>query len=121
MPLCSATKDDGSPCERIVSASQSYCYSHDPARSEERQRNASRAARSKPMRELIDVKRRLRELADDVIAGSVDRADAAVAGQLLGTFIRAVSAEIKLKEILELEERLSRLEALREERHEWGT
>jgi hypothetical protein len=73
------------------------------------------------MRELVDVKRRLRELADDVIAGSVDRADAAVAGQLLGTFVRAVSAEIKLKEVLELEERLGRLEALREEGREWGT
>ena len=26
MPLCTATKDDGTACERIVRASQSYCF-----------------------------------------------------------------------------------------------
>jgi hypothetical protein len=57
------------------------------------------------------VKRQLRELADSVIDGGTDRGDAAVAGQLLGTFLRALGLEIKLKEVLELEERIERLEA----------
>jgi hypothetical protein len=110
MPRCAGSKPNGEPCERIVGASQTHCYSHDPRRQSERRRNASRAAKSKPTRELTDVKKRLRELADDVMAGRADRGDAAVAGQLLGTYIRALTVEIKLKEVLDLEERIERLE-----------
>ncbi len=120
MARCRGRKADNTPCERIVSASQSYCYSHDPARQEERRRNAARAGRSKPNKELVEVKVRLRELAEDVLAGGVDRADAAVAGQLLGTFIRAVSTEIKVKEVLELEERIEHLERDQEGSKRWG-
>jgi len=54
----------------------------------------------------------LRELAEDVISGRIDRADAAVAGQLYGTFIRAVGVELKVKEVLELEERIEQLERI---------
>jgi hypothetical protein len=73
MPRCAASKPNGEPCERIVDASQTWCYAHDPARQAERRRNASRAARSKPTRELTNVKKRLRELADDVMGGRADR------------------------------------------------
>jgi hypothetical protein len=110
MSRCAGRKPDRTSCERIVPASQSYCYSHDPQRKDERKRNAARAARSRPNKELVEVKDRLRELAEHVLSGHVDRADAAVAGQLLGTFIRAVSTEIKVKEVLELEERIEQLE-----------
>lgn len=123
MARCAGFKPDGTLCERIVPASQEYCYSHDPARKEERRRNATRAGRSRPNRELVEVKGRLRELAEDVLTGRVDRADAAVAGQLFGTFIRAVSAEIKVKEVLELEERIEALESPAEQRKKgqrWG-
>ena len=122
MARCRAVKPNGSPCERIVPAPKNYCYSHDPGRKEERRRNATRAGRSKPNREMVEVKSRLRELAEDVLAGRTDRADAAVAGQLLGTFIRAVTAEIKVKEVVELEERLERLEEQTQERSSkpWG-
>jgi hypothetical protein len=111
MARCAGSKPNGEPCERIVDASQTWCYAHDPARQAERRRNASRAARSKPTRELTNVKKRLRELADDVMGGRADRGDAAVAGQLLGTYLRALSVEIKLKEVLELEARIEALEA----------
>ena len=122
MARCAASKPDGSPCQRIVDASQTYCFAHDPKRAAERARNASKAARSKPSRELSDVKKRLRQLAEDVMTGSADRGDAAVAGQLLGTYLRALSVEIKLKEVLELEERIAALEEaeVEEERSSWG-
>jgi hypothetical protein len=45
-----------------------------------------------------------------VLNGTTDRQDAAVVGQLLNTLIRAVSVETKLREQLELVERLERLE-----------
>jgi hypothetical protein len=68
--------------------------------------------------ELSEIKRRLRGLAEDVIAGRVDRGNAAVAGQLLGTYIRAVSTEIKVREVEEFEERIRALEQSKGER--WG-
>jgi len=45
-----------------------------------------------------------------VLEGAVDRSDAAVVGQLLNTYIRAVSVELKAREQLELIERLEALE-----------
>jgi len=45
-----------------------------------------------------------------VLKGAVDRSDAAVVGQLLNTYIRAVSVELKAREQLELIERLEALE-----------
>lgn len=120
MARCRGTKPDETPCERLVPASQSYCYSHDPERKDERRRNAARVGRSKPNRELVEVKDRLRELAESVIEGRMDRGNAAVAGQLFGTFIRSVSAEIKVKEVLELEERIEQLERIQEGGKRWG-
>jgi hypothetical protein len=97
------------------------CWLHDPTRSEERRRAASRAGKAKPNREIADIKARLSDLAEDVLAGEVDRANAAVAGQLLNTYIRAVSVELKVREQQELIERLVELETLvqhqREQRH----
>ena len=62
------------------------------------------------MAELTDVKRRLSDLVDDVLEGRKDRGDAAVAGQLLNTYIRAVGVELKAREQLEVVERLEALE-----------
>jgi hypothetical protein len=58
------------------------------------------------------VKRKLRELADEVISGRADRANAAVAGQLLGTFLHAVSVELAVKEQEKLEGRIDALEQM---------
>ncbi len=120
MARCLGDKPDDTPCERIIPASQDYCYSHDPARQEERKRNASKAGKSKPNRELQGIKARLSDLADDVLAGRVDRGSAAVAGQLLNTVIRAVSVELKVREQMELEARLEELEAALERQSERG-
>jgi len=78
---------------------------------EQRQRIASRAGRSKPNRELADVKARLQSMIDDVRDGTMDRGDAAVCGQLYNTLIRAVSVELKIREVEELEQRIQALEA----------
>ena len=116
MSRCGGSKPTGEPCERIVPASQDYCYSHDPKRVEERRRNASRAGKSKPSRELSDIKRRLSDLAEDVLEGRKDRSDAAVAGQLLNTVIRAVGVELKAREQEEVLARVEELEALLKDR-----
>lgn len=124
MPRCAGSKPNGAPCERIVGASQSYCYSHDPSRSEERHRAASKAGRAKPSKEIVAIRGRLSDLADDVLEGRVDRADAAVAGQLLGTVVRAIGTELKVREQLEILERLEALEQMQDQKggkSRWGT
>jgi len=71
---------------------------------------ASRAGKSKPSRELTGIKQRLWDLADDVLEGRQDKGVAAVASQVLNVYLRAVSIEMKLKEHLELVQRLEALE-----------
>jgi flagellar motility protein MotE (MotC chaperone) len=110
MARCAALKPDGTPCERIVGAAQRYCYSHDEARAGERRANASKAAKSKGSTELGEVKRQLRDIADAVLEGTLDKGSASVAAQVLGVFIRAVEQERKVREQDELEERLAALE-----------
>ena len=110
MPRCSHTYANSSQCRRIVSAGQEYCYSHDPARATERKRNAARGGRAKASGELGRVKARLQALADMVEEGQMDRADAAVISQIWGTYLRAVSVELKAREQRELVERLEALE-----------
>ena len=108
---CSGITRSGTRCGRSVEGPNGLCWLHDPTRSEERRRAASRAGKAKPSREIADIKARLSDLAEDVIAGDVDRANAAVAGQLLNTYIRAVGVELKVREQTELIERLEALEA----------
>lgn len=55
--------------------------------------------------------------------GTTDRADAAVAGQLLGTVIRAIGVELKVREQMEILGRVEELEALLgqgDEARGWG-
>ena len=110
MPRCSHTYADSSQCRRIVGAEQRYCYSHDPLRAGERKRNAARGGRAKASGELGRVKARLHTLADMVEEGQMNRADAAVISQIWGTYLRAVSVELKAREQMELIERLEMLE-----------
>ena len=128
MARCRGEKPDRTPCERIVPASQEYCYSHDPARKEERRRNASKAARSKPSADLREIKTLLKDLIDRVLGKEDTEAlgtgPASVANQLINTRLRAVELERKAREVDELEARLEDLEAALErqsKRREYAT
>jgi hypothetical protein len=106
-------------CERIVSASQKFCFAHDPATASQRSGNASKAARSKPSRVLKVVKERLRTLAEDVLEARVDQDAAGVAARILGVYLRAAEQERKVQE--EILERIEALEQKREGgRRRWG-
>ena len=114
MSLCSGIKADGGRCRAQAMGASEWCIGHDPDQVEARRRRASkggkRGGRGRPQAELSDVKRRLSDLVDDVLEGRKDRGDAAVAGQLLNTYIRAVGVELKVREQLEVVERLEALE-----------
>ncbi len=111
---CSFIKPSGERCRGTATGPQGLCWAHDPANAEQRRRTASRAGKSKPNKEIVSIRGRLSDLADDVLEGRVDRADAAVAGQLLGTVIRAIGTELKVREQQELEGRMEELEGLLE-------
>jgi predicted RNA-binding Zn ribbon-like protein len=114
MSRCLGTKRDNSPCTVSVEPPQTFCWWHDPANADARKqaaaRGGKRAGRGRPQAELSDIKRRLSDLADDVLEGRQDKGVAAVASQVLNVLLRAISVETKLKEQLELVERLESLE-----------
>ncbi len=113
MPQCAGIKRDGGRCAVVVALTETHCYQHDPARAQERKRNASRGGRSKGGgSEISDLKSQLRRLAADVLAGEVARSDAAVINQILNTRARLIELERKIREQAELEERLQALESV---------
>ena len=120
---CTATKRDGSPCTLPSNGPNALCWAHDPKNAERRRRGQSRGGRNKPSREIVAIRARLSDLAEDVLAGRVDRADAAVAGQLLGTVIRAIGVEVKVKEVEEVAREVEELRELLDARkggRPWG-
>src|SRR4028118_1860804 len=110
MPQCAGIKRDGGRCAVVVEAGQSHCYQHDPDRSDERKRNASRGGKSRGAGELAALKRQARDLAAGVLGGEVETGRAAVANQIFNTLIRAIEQERKNLETGELAERMEALE-----------
>ena len=114
MHQCSGIKRDGSRCTVTVEPPQTYCWWHDPQNAEQRSRAAARGGkrggRGRPLAELADIKGRLSELGDKVLAGEVNPRDAAVVGQLLNYYLHAINTELKVKEQVELIERIEILE-----------
>jgi hypothetical protein len=119
MPQCAGIKRDGGRCTVVVGPGVTHCYQHDPDRAEERKRNAARGGKSKGNRKLEDLDRQLETLAADALEDKVPRGVAAVVNQIVGTRIRLIEQERKIKETEELEaemrlqaERLQALESV---------
>ena len=110
MPQCQGIKRDGGRCTVVVGPGQSHCYQHDPARAQERRRNASRGGRSKGSPKLAKLDKQLEDLAADTLKGEVERGVAAVVNQIINSRLRAVEIERKIREAEELEARLEALE-----------
>jgi hypothetical protein len=124
---CSGITQAGTACKGIPIDGSSYCYVHHPDHAEERRRHGARGGkrggRGRPQAELADIKRRLSDLADDVLAENVEKGVAAVASQILNVYLRAVSVELSVREQLELVERLEALEGAAEQEkggRRWG-
>jgi hypothetical protein len=95
---------------------EQWCYVHHPDLADRRaansRRGGRRGGRGRPASDIAGVKAQLQEMADKVLSGELDRADAAVAGQLLNIKLRCLETERKVLETVELEERLAALEAM---------
>jgi hypothetical protein len=107
---CSGITRDGTRCARSADGPNGLCWLHDPTRSEERRRAASKAGKSKPSKEIQALKVRLEDLAADVTDGSVEPKVGAVVNQIINTRVRLMEAERKIRETQELERRLEELE-----------
>src|SRR5215210_2115539 len=116
MARCAAIKPDGERCKVEAISDADWCWSHHPDYEQARRRRASkggkRGGRGRPQVELANIKERLSGLADDVLEGGVDRSDAAVAGQLLNTVIRAIGMEMKVREVEDIERQVEELRDL---------
>ena len=120
MARCAGTTRDGRQCTAIVKPPRTYCCQHDPAHSEARRRNASRASKIVGGREIRDFKKRISEVIDAVLEGSQDRGRAAVAIQGFNALRGVLELERKIKETDELETRIEALEQPQEGGRQWG-
>ncbi len=114
MARCGFIKGSGERCKGSATGPHGLCWAHAPENAERRRRMASRAARSKPNRELRDVKVLCEDLTDRVLAGSLLPGSAAVANQLINTRLRAIEQERKNRETEDLEARIEALERTHE-------
>jgi hypothetical protein len=131
MALCSGIRADGGRCKAQAIADSQWCFSHHPDYEEQRKRRGSkggkRGGRGRPSSELTAIKGRLLDLVDDVLSGARETGVVAVAAQVLNTYLRAISVELKAREQLELIERLEKLEEAMERDHSppgsrrWGS
>jgi hypothetical protein len=86
-------------------------------------RGGKRGGRGRPVAELARLQRRFEELAEQVLSGEVERAKAAVAGQLLNGARACVRDGLSAREQEELIERLEALESALEQKrggNRWG-
>ena len=116
MARCTAIKANGERCRLDATGKQDTCWAHSPENSEKRRKRASRGGRAKANRELPQLKTLLEDLTERVLAGDLKTGRAAVANQLINTRLRAIETERKIREADEIEERITALEALAQNR-----
>ena len=114
---CRFTKRGGGRCEGRAIGSSGGCWNHDPDYQLARRRNARKGGRqggrgrtNPGTADLQRLQNRFEDLANNVLAGKVDRADAAVAIQAWNGARSCVVASVRVRELEELEARLSALE-----------
>ncbi len=122
MAQCAGIKRDGGRCRGVAIDGSGLCYMHDPDHEQDRRRRASkggkRGGRGRPTAELARLKERFETLAGAVLTGRIERADAAVAGQLLSGARACVRDGLAAREQEELVARMEDLETLLEHQNE---
>jgi hypothetical protein len=119
MDRCGFIKGSGDRCKGTATGPHGLCWAHAPENAERRRKMASRAAKSKPNRELRDLKALLSDLTERVLGGEgveqLESGRAAVANQLINTRLRAIEQERKNRETEDLEARIEALERTHEQ------
>jgi hypothetical protein len=101
MAVCAGTTRDGTPCTLPAMAGSEWCWNHDPARAEERSRNASHAATAKHSsigKELREVRELILELLGVLLSDNLPfrvRKELQNVVQLLQCYLRAAELEMR--------------------------
>jgi hypothetical protein len=104
MSVCGGTKRGGTPCTLPAMAGSEWCWNHDPARAEERSRNASHAAAAKHSsigKELREVRELILELLGVLLSDRLPvrvRKELQNVVQLLQCYLRAAELEMRSAE-----------------------
>ena len=104
MAVCGGTKRDGATCTLPAMAGSERCWNHDPARAEERRRNASHAATAKHSsigKELREVRELILELLGVLLSDQLAvrvRKELQNVVQLLQCYLRAAELEMRAAE-----------------------
>lgn len=121
MAKCRYPKRDGTPCGGVATGKHGGCFAHDPSFELARKRAARRNRKSKAgnpagTADLARLQKNFEDLADQVLAGTVDRAAAAVAIQAWNGARACIAASARVREVEDLERRLDALEQGQKER-----
>src|SRR5215217_4214808 len=111
---CAAITKTGTRCERVVHNGATYCYSHSPDDAERRKAAASKGALVKQGSEIAQIKARLKEIAEGILSGQMDKARGSVTVQAYGVLKGYLELEKKQKEeavLEELQQRMASIEA----------
>jgi hypothetical protein len=128
MARCQRIKADGTRCKLAAIGTHGLCYSHDPAKQQERRRTAQRGGRAggrgRASVELRRLQERFEQLAQRALENTEERGAVAVAVQALAQARACVRDSIMAKEheglIAEVEELRRDWEAERHRRRRYG-
>ncbi len=127
MAQCAGITRAGTTCRGVPIEGSQWCYAHSPDHDQERRRHGARGGkrggRGRPMVEVHAVKDKLQDIAERVLDGSLDRADAAVVSQIYNVLLRAVGVEMKVREVEELAHELQEVREILEAQkggQRWG-
>lgn len=119
---CTSPKADGSPCTRDPQPGKDVCWSHDDSEAiaDQRRRNSSAGGKAvmslvsekatAQRQEIAGIKEQLRTLAAELKDGSVPPQTGGVVVQVYNALLRAVDLDRKVRELDDMDERLSALE-----------
>jgi hypothetical protein len=117
---CQGITATGRRCEKLIGPSQTFCFSHNPEKAEERSALAAKAAKSKhttPCDEIVEIRQEMKSLADLVRQKKVTVGVGSVVNQILGNMLRTFEQQRRQKEFDDLERRLEEVERRYARRH----
>lgn len=115
MNECAANKPNGARCKVRAMKGSRWCYNHDPATEAQRKRNAAKGGRTggrgrpSSTNEVVELRQKLRQLAEDTLNGRIEVNVAAVVNQIYNTQLRAVQQQRRNLETEELAEQVGEL------------
>ena len=115
MGECSANKPNGARCKARAMTGSRWCYSHDPATAAQRKRNAAKGGRTGGLgrpssaSEVVELREKLRQLAEDTLNGRIEVNVAAVVNQIYNSQLRALEQQRRNRETDELAEKVEEL------------